>query len=347
MSTHSWKSFVAGLGALALSCTGMHLPPVPGSAGELVQTVNQGAGAAGTAQHLKQDRSECEKLAAPPSVEEEYALGGAVALNWVQRGGGLLSLDTDEKLVRYINVVGKNLGAQSQRPTLRWTFGVLRTTESFNAISAPGGYVFVTLGLLRGVENEAQLAGVLAHEIAHITSKHVLSRYGELKVSQCQRAAAGKGGMRVVDQLGFDLTPKVVDDLGGILKSWNGVLDLNHHVELLSQLADTAVRDIMENGLDKDEEYAADELAVHLLVSAGYDPREYLEFLAKIPEGRNSFSKHPRKVERVKRLVALLDDHKQPSEDFPELPAGTQGLVQPPLPPEFASVKGSVAHGKP
>jgi hypothetical protein len=83
-----------------------------------------------------------------------------------------------------------------------------------------------------------------------------------------------------------------------------------------------------------------------MLVSAGYDPREYLEVLAKIPERTNSFANHPKKTERVKKLVAFLG--KQGSGDeFPEFAAGTEGLVQPPLPPEVALAKGSVAQDKP
>lgn len=327
MSARSWKPLVASLSALTLACS---LIPA-------------------TSQQARQERAECQKLSEPPSVEEEYALGGAVALNWVQRGGGLVPVASDEKLIHYLNVVGKNLGAQSQRPTLRWTFGVLKTTESFNAISAPGGYVFVTRGLLQGVENEAQLAGVLAHEIAHITGKHVLTRYSKLKVSQCERAVNSRENGKLVGNFKLaNITPRFSQELGGVLGQWNGVLDLDHHLELLGNFADTAVRDLSEKGLDKEEEYAADEEAVRLLVSAGYDPREYLEFLAKIPDGSNSFAKHPKKVDRVKRLVALLEKSPPASEEFPDTLAGTEGLVQPALPPEFtASVKGPVARDTP
>ena len=84
--------------------------------------------------------------------------------------------------------MGRNLAAQSSRPTLEWTFGVLKEPHVFNAASAPGGYVFVTRGLLATVEDEAQLAGVLAHEIAHVNLRHALMRYGEVKVTQCRMA---------------------------------------------------------------------------------------------------------------------------------------------------------------
>lgn len=334
MSVRSLKCAVAGLGALALSCSSVR--NIPGTAGKIIQS-------ASTAADALVDTSECEKLAAPPSVEEEYALGGAVALNWVQRGGGLLGSSAEEKLVRYINVVGRNLGAQSQRPTLRWTFGVLRTTESFNAVSSPGGYVFVTLGLLRGVENEAQLAGVLAHEIAHITSKHALTRYGQVKVGQCKLAVGTKAAS---NQASLFLSSSGVEDLLGPLKGGNGTLDLDRHVELLGGLTDAFVDTVVEKGLSKDDEFDADEQAVRMLMSAGYDPREYIEFLGKIPDSSSSFSNHPRKVDRVKKLVDLLKEAEKPRAGFPELTANPEMWVQPPLPPEFASVKGTVARDK-
>src|SRR5439155_20230764 len=101
---------------------------------------------------------ECEKVRKiMPAVEEEYAIGGGIALSWISKNGGIL-IDPgapsapQNKLERYVNRVGKNLAAQSGRPTLDWTFGVL-DSDDFNAYSAPGGYVFVTKGLLKQVEN--------------------------------------------------------------------------------------------------------------------------------------------------------------------------------------------------
>jgi peptidase M48-like protein len=345
VSARLLRCVVAGLGTLALSCASVRNLPIP--TGQFIQS-------AGTAMGELIDPAECKKLAVPPSVEEEYALGGSVALNWVQRGGGLLGSkkkteaklpqDTEEeKLVRYINIVGRNLGAQSSRPTLRWTFGVLRTTESFNAVSSPGGYVFVTLGLLRGVENEAQLAGVLAHEIAHITSKHALTRYTEVKQKQCGLAVRAK---TVANVVGLFLSAQAVKDLLASLQQGDGTLDLDNHVELLGGLADASVDALVEKGFGKEDEFAADEQAVRMLMSAGYDPREYIEFLGKIPDSGSSFSNHPRKADRVKRLVALLKNGNSSGEGFPELAANPEELAQPPLPPEFASVKGTVARGK-
>ncbi|MDY7225915.1 M48 family metalloprotease [Hyalangium rubrum] len=332
---------MAGLGVLTASCAGMRLPSVPNSPHELGRAV-------GTASREAKSSSDCSKLDTEIGVQEEYALGGSVAINWAQRGGGLMIGDeAGRKLHQYLNVVGRNLASQSPRPTLQWTFGVLQNVESFDAVSAPGGYVFVTRGLLQGVDNEAQLAGVLAHEIAHITSKHALKRYGQVKVAQCKRAAMFKGGSDIFRQSGGDLTPSAVDTLlQAVEQGSGGRLDLDRHPDLLGKFTDDVLDSIVDNGFGAEDEYQADELAVRLMVSAGYDPGEYIRFLGKISESRSGFDNHPRKSDRVKRLVALLKKAQDSGEDFPELPADTAGLAKPTLPAEFSVVKSAVASDK-
>ncbi|HSP18311.1 MAG TPA: M48 family metalloprotease, partial [Myxococcaceae bacterium] len=164
---------------------------------------------------LTQDLGKCDQLgAAEVTFAEERTIGGAVALNWVQQNGGLLvdvptgqqtaladpaRLPVQEtprnQLHRYLNVVGKNVSARSGRPTLQWTFGVL-DSDVVNAVSAPGGYVFVTRGLLRRVNTEAALAGVLSHEIAHVTHRDAFLIYQKTKVDQCKALAYSKAGQK-------------------------------------------------------------------------------------------------------------------------------------------------------
>lgn len=289
MSRHVLKLSVVGLGLVAASCKGLPSGSPAQLANSVVRTTRKVV-----------DNPECEKLKTDVSVQEEYELGGSVALSWIRLGGGLMLATAQEKqLHQYLNTVGRNLGAQSSRPTLQWTFGVLQEPKAVDALSAPGGYVFVTRGLLQKLDNEAQLAGVLAHEIAHITLKHALVRYGETKVAQCKMSAL-------------------------------------LHAELLT---DSLVDNIKANGFDKDDEFIADELAVQLLVSAGYDPEEYIRFIANVADSRNVIGNHPRKVDRVKRMVAAVAEAKKPSEGFSEWPTGMQGLVTPPLPPAFSVVQ--------
>ncbi|MFP5418655.1 MAG: M48 family metalloprotease, partial [Gammaproteobacteria bacterium] len=103
------------------------------------------------------------------TLEEEVRIGRQIAGNLL----GAVPLVRDDALQRYVNLVGNWVAQQSGRNEVTWRFGVL-DTEAINAFAAPGGYVFVTKGLYRMLDNEAELAGVLGHEIAHITKKHHL-----------------------------------------------------------------------------------------------------------------------------------------------------------------------------
>ena len=79
----------------------------------------------------------------------------------------------DEKLTRYVNLVGRTVASQAGRAEIEFHFGILRA-EFVNAFAAPGGYVFITKGALDKVRDEAELAAVLAHEIAHVTERHIV-----------------------------------------------------------------------------------------------------------------------------------------------------------------------------
>ena len=111
-----------------------------------------------------------------PSKAEEIALGREITGNLL----GAAPLVKDEALQKYVNSVGRWVASQSERPDLPWHFGVIES-DDLNAFSAPGGYVMVTKGLYRKMSNEAQLAGVLGHEIGHVVAKH------QLKVLQKQQ----------------------------------------------------------------------------------------------------------------------------------------------------------------
>ena len=106
----------------------------------------------------------------PIRTEEEVAIGRGIAVEAFSRFGGEYA---DEAMIRYINLVGKTVAEFSDRPELQYHFSILNS-EDQNAFAAPGGYIFVTRGLLSSLKNEAELAGVLAHEVAHVTRRHML-----------------------------------------------------------------------------------------------------------------------------------------------------------------------------
>lgn len=241
------------------------------------------------------------------TYDEELALGGAVALNWASRGGGLYAdrpasgtklnpRQPKNALNAYVATVGKNLAAQSSRPGLRWTFGVL-DSPAVNAYSAPGGYVMVTRGLLEKIDNEAQLAGVLAHEIAHINEKHALKAYQRIRAAECKAAVWKSKASKIVR----------IDNLP-MLDESTRLLD----AAVLGPLTDLLVEALLNNGYENQQEHGADAEAADLMTRAGYNPFEYVAFLGKIPDGAQNYGKHPARAERQKNvgsvIAALADD---------------------------------------
>ena len=155
---------------------------------------------------------------------------------------GAAPLVKDDKLQAYINQVGLWLALQTERPDLPWRFGVM-DSDSVNAFAAPGGYVFITRGLLLRMHSEAELAGVLAHEISHVLKRHHLNAI--------QKNA----------QVGL------VTNLMSTFSNDNGTLSGEAKKKLISVSSELYAR-----GLDKDDEFEADRMGVVIAARAGYDP---------------------------------------------------------------------------
>jgi hypothetical protein len=118
---------------------------------------------------------------------------------------GARPMQNDPELQRYVNFVGAWVAAQSERPNLPWHFAV-NDSEHVNAFAAPGGYIIVTRGMMNVVQNEAELAGVLGHEIGHVIRKHHLNAvrkgaYMNLLGAGAAGAAAGSRGGELVTAL--------------------------------------------------------------------------------------------------------------------------------------------------
>ncbi|MBP7567268.1 MAG: M48 family metalloprotease [Burkholderiaceae bacterium] len=163
---------------------------------------------------------------------------------------GSKRLSPDMALQNYVNRLGRWISLQSSRPNLPWTFAVL-DDPGYNAFAAPGGYVFVTRGLVDQVQDEAELAGILAHEIVHVTSKHHLQ-------AMRKNARAGALTQLVGTQLG--------NNLGGAVSA-----------QLLS-----LGRDMYARGLDQGDEFEADRAGVALAAAAGFDPYGLLGALQQL-----------------------------------------------------------------
>ena len=153
---------------------------------------------------------------------------------------GASPLLANPEVERYINRVGRWLSLNSERPDLNWQFGVL-DTGTVNAFSTPGGYVLISRGLLERLRNEAELAGVLAHEVAHVVKKHHLTAIKK-----------GKGMEAGVNVLSM-------------------YLDQQKSAAAKEKLV-SGMKEIMLRGLDKDDEFEADRMGVVIAARAGYDP---------------------------------------------------------------------------
>jgi predicted Zn-dependent protease len=153
---------------------------------------------------------------------------------------GAKPLYADEKVQRYVNQLGRWISLQSARPNLPWSFAVI-DDAGYNAFAAPGGYIFITRGLLERVPEEAELAGVLAHEINHVVAKHHL---------KALRKSAGTG------LLAQGLATQVKGDLANAAYGQAAAL----------------FRNLYSKGLDRDDEFDADRAGVVLAARAGFDP---------------------------------------------------------------------------
>jgi beta-barrel assembly-enhancing protease len=205
-----------------------------------------------------------------PSKEEEIALGREITGSLL----GAAPLVKDEALQQYVNKVGRWVASQSERTDLPWKFGVIESAD-LNAFAAPGGYVLITKGLYQKLQNEAQLAGVLGHEIAHVVKKH------QLKVLQKQQLL----------NIGSDY---IKEKFGK------------------NKLADKAIgsgAEISARSLDKDAEFEADRMGLVLAARAGYEAfglPEVLETIAQTNQSDSSvallFKTHPSPDERLAKL---------------------------------------------
>ncbi|MDP1566353.1 MAG: M48 family metalloprotease [Polaromonas sp.] len=194
---------------------------------------------------------------------------------------GSKPLHPDLAMQRYVNQLGRWISLQSSRPQLPWTFGVL-DDPGFNAFAAPGGYVFVTRGLVDGVADEAELAGILAHEITHVTGKHHLQAM----------AKSARAGL---------LTQAIGSQVKGQLAS------------AVSAQFLSLGRDLYSRGLDQGDEFEADRNGVALAARAGFDPYGLVAVLQQLrtatpdnPLFALSLSTHPPAQQRLDLLEQAM-----------------------------------------
>jgi predicted Zn-dependent protease len=219
------------------------------------------------------------------SRDDEIRIGAEEHPKLIREFGGAY---TDVKLRAYINRIGLKLTRHADTSDLAFTFTILNS-EKVNALALPGGYVYITRGLLALADNEAEMAGVLAHEIGHVTARHTAERYST--------AQAANIGLMVLSVLG---------SAAGVPSG-------------VGQLAGFGAQAALQS-YSREQELESDMLGVRYLSRAGYSPHAMTSFFHKLKvheeleramEGKtgaapnNIMATHPRTAERISRAIQL------------------------------------------
>ena len=203
------------------------------------------------------------------SESEERQIGEDVSTEIRKRFGVV----QDPAVHKYVALIGTTLAKASERPNLNWTFIVL-DTDGVNAFASPGGLVHITRGALGLAKNEAEVAGILGHEIGHVVRKHTIN-------------AIKKG--------------KLVQTASGAARS-----------QFLENMANRAYEMVLENNFDRGDELDADKVGVDLAKKGGYAGSALGDFLTRLndrnknqSERNGLFASHPETNERIGKVKTL------------------------------------------
>lgn len=207
------------------------------------------------------------------SEAKEIEIGASVAKE-VERE---FSMDTHPELGEYIDQVGQALVKVSDRPKIRYTFKVLDSPIP-NAFAVPGGYIYITRGILGVIDDEAELAGIIGHEIGHVAARHSVKRLQNGTLAQIAMVALAIAGSNYVSG------------------------------EMFSAINDAYTLIVL--GYSRGDEYQADLLGAKYLYRSGYDPEGMvgameglLELETRDPlQSEEYLRSHPFTSERIKHL---------------------------------------------
>jgi len=207
------------------------------------------------------------------SESEEIQIGQEAAPQFLKQGGGKIP---DQAVQAYVAGIGQRLASVSERPDLPWEFHVLNSPV-INAFALPGGKVFITRGLMEKLENEAELAGVLGHEVGHVTAQHIGQQMSR----------------QMLLQIGLQVAGAATE------QAWiNTALGAGGNLYLLK--------------FGRDQESQSDALGLRYMTEIGYDPRGLLGVLEVLAAqssggGVEMLQTHPLPSTRIDRVRELIN----------------------------------------
>jgi predicted Zn-dependent protease len=216
------------------------------------------------------------------SEDQEVQMGMQSYPTYTQMSGGLYD---DPELQAYVQSVGERLAGVSHRPELDYRFNVVNDSE-INAYALPGGKISITRGLLSKMQNEAQLASVLGHEIGHVTARHAAAGYTRQVLAQTLTSV----GLVALESSGIS---------GGELLAQGGMLASN----------------LVLTKYSRDQERQSDELGLEYMTAVGYNPEgmaQTMEILMASHDRQPSsveslFLTHPLSSERLETATRMAD----------------------------------------
>ncbi|MBL1175934.1 M48 family metalloprotease [Pantanalinema sp. GBBB05] len=243
-----------------------------------------------------------EKQRVQLSAKQEVALGLRSAPQMASQHGGLYP---DQTLQQYVDQVGIKIvkNSEAQKSGYPFDFHLLRDPQTINAFALPGGQVFLTAGLLKRLSNEAQLAGVLGHEIGHVVARHGAEHLAKQQLGQTLVTAVG---VAASDQEGRGAQAAAIA---------------------------AAVNQLVSLRYGRDDELESDKLGLRFITEAGYDPRGILELMKILGSARQGgsppefFSTHPNPDNRLQRLQTMINQQ-YPNGIPPELQDGRDRFAQ-------------------
>jgi beta-barrel assembly-enhancing protease len=224
-----------------------------------------------------------------------------------------LPLLKDERVDRYLDALGKRLAAYAPGYKYPYQYRAVND-ETINAFALPGGFIYINRGVIEAADNEAQLAGVMAHETSHVALRHGTSHASKANAWQVPLSILGA---------------VTGNSLGGLLTQLGGSFTLNSI--------------LLKNS--RDDENQADVMGTQILYDSGYDPRALAQFFEKIEaeskgkEAAQFFSDHPNPGNRTERVSEEVDklggpepNYRTDSDDFHSIKIYVMKLPKPPKP---------------